>query len=113
VYATEVWHLVSVLAAGMINVPPFNISIEESWNNSLRGLSKEQSRKVVAIRIYTAWNIWKERNTNISRSGDVAAACAASDQRRAEAAATCRPGAGVCFIVLFILLSVGFFCCPM
>jgi len=40
-------------------------SLEDWWNDSLAGLSKEDRRSKAAILIYSAWNIWKARNRQV------------------------------------------------
>jgi hypothetical protein len=39
--------------------------MENWWNLSLRGLPKKLKQKVASLLIYTAWNIWKERNMRV------------------------------------------------
>jgi hypothetical protein len=39
-----------------------NIDLEDWWNVSLQGCTKEDKRWVAALLMYTAWNIWKEPN---------------------------------------------------
>lgn len=45
--------------------PAADLSLEDWWNTSLAGLSKENRRSKAAILIYTAWNIWKARNRQV------------------------------------------------
>jgi hypothetical protein len=45
--------------------PALDVSVEDWWNNSLRGRSKDEARKVAALLIHTTWNIWKERNRRV------------------------------------------------
>jgi hypothetical protein len=62
VVAREVWLLVSHWVQGLVTMPPPDITIEEWWNASLQGRSKEEKRWVSFLLMYTAWNLWKERN---------------------------------------------------
>ncbi|KAF8670042.1 hypothetical protein HU200_051233 [Digitaria exilis] len=41
------------------------LTMEEWWNLSLQGLNKELKQRTAALMIYTACNIWKERNRRI------------------------------------------------
>jgi len=45
--------------------PSADLSLEDWWNTSLAGLSKENRRSKAATLIYTAWNIWKARNRQV------------------------------------------------
>lgn len=65
VYAREVWFLVTHWSEGLIQPPIQGMSVEEWWNTSLQGQPKEKGRRVAALLIYTAWNIWKERNRRV------------------------------------------------
>ena len=38
------------------------VEIEVWWTSTLRPLPKDQRRHVAALLMYTAWNIWKEKN---------------------------------------------------
>jgi hypothetical protein len=44
---------------------PGDLSLEEWWNNSLLGVRKEDRRRKSALLLYTAWNLWKERNRRV------------------------------------------------
>jgi hypothetical protein len=35
------------------------------WNVSLKGLPKKTKQSLASLLIYTAWNIWKERNRRV------------------------------------------------
>lgn len=52
-------------SGGLVKVPVHDISMENWWNLSLRGLPKKLKQKVASLLIYTAWNIWKERNMRV------------------------------------------------
>lgn len=38
------------------------IPMEDWWNSSLRGLDKKIKQCMASLIIYTAWNLWRERN---------------------------------------------------
>jgi hypothetical protein len=65
VYAREVWSLVSAWAQGHIKQPRQEMGMEERWNSSLQGLPKKSKQSMATLLIYTAWNIWKERNWRV------------------------------------------------
>ncbi|KAF8708580.1 hypothetical protein HU200_029954 [Digitaria exilis] len=65
VYAKEVWLRMSQETNGLMQVPSTELTMEEWWNLSLQGLNKELKQRTAALMIYTAWNIWKERNRRI------------------------------------------------
>ncbi|CAN6335147.1 unnamed protein product [Urochloa humidicola] len=64
VYA-QVWLLVCQWTGGLVKVPATDTEMEDWWNLSLRGLPKKLKQKLASLMIYTAWNIWKERNRRI------------------------------------------------
>jgi hypothetical protein len=64
-FAQEVWFLVHQWTDGLISVPLPGVQVEEWWNSSLQASSAENRSKVAAILIYTAWNVWNERNRRI------------------------------------------------
>jgi hypothetical protein len=41
------------------------MGVEEWWNSSLQGLPKKSKQSMASLLIYTAWNIWKERNRRV------------------------------------------------
>ncbi|KAG2617972.1 hypothetical protein PVAP13_3NG258106 [Panicum virgatum] len=61
----QVWNLVQNWTDGLISLPPSGIGIEEWWNLMINSTTSENRNKVAAILIYTAWNIWNERNRRI------------------------------------------------
>jgi hypothetical protein len=65
VFAREVWFLVSNWSPGLIVAPQQGFSTEQWWNIAVQGRPKHIARKVAAILMCTAWNIWKERNPRI------------------------------------------------
>ena len=65
VFAQQVWNLVQNWTDGLISLPPSGIGIEEWWNLMINSTTSENRNKVAAILIYTAWNIWNERNRRI------------------------------------------------
>ncbi|PUZ78090.1 hypothetical protein GQ55_1G425500 [Panicum hallii var. hallii] len=50
---------------GLVKKPVRGVDIETWWVSSLQLLPKEQRRHVAALLLYTAWNIWKERNRRV------------------------------------------------
>ena len=46
-------------------MPTPGTQVEEWWNSSLQASTAENRSKVAAILIYTAWNVWNERNRRI------------------------------------------------
>jgi len=52
--------------SGTIQVPANpEEEIEDWWKRSLELQPQVQKRSVAAIQMYTAWNLWKERNRRI------------------------------------------------
>jgi hypothetical protein len=41
------------------------ISLEGWWNAAVSNKSKDEARLTAAMLIYTAWNLWKERNRRV------------------------------------------------
>jgi hypothetical protein len=64
-FAREVWHLVQEWTDGLISVPMAGMEIEDWWNLSLQAASAKNRSRVADVLIYTAWNIWHERNRRI------------------------------------------------
>ena len=64
-YAREVWWLVRTWSGGLINIPVQGVEVQDWWNFSLQAAGDEERGKVAALLIYTAWNIWNERNRRI------------------------------------------------
>ena len=75
VYAQEVWVLVAQWTEGLVAVPDREAKMEHWWNGSLTGIPKSIKREKASILIYTAWNIWKERNRRVFEG------CSAPPQR--------------------------------
>jgi hypothetical protein len=65
VFAREVWVLVADWTRGDISVPVAELDLESWWNSSIQSTVKEKRRRVASLLIYTAWNIWKERNRRV------------------------------------------------
>lgn len=61
-FAREVWALVAIWTDNLITMPEQDVGVEDWWYSQLRGLPKEVRRLKAALLMYTAWNIWKERN---------------------------------------------------
>jgi hypothetical protein len=49
----------------LVHAPDVGLSLEIWWNGAVRGRPKRQRRQVAALMVYTAWNVWKERNRGI------------------------------------------------
>ena len=64
-FAMQVWELVREWTNAKINVPVQDASIQDWWCDTLACHSVKEQRHVAAILMYTAWNIWKERNRRI------------------------------------------------
>jgi hypothetical protein len=65
VYAQEVWHLVSCWTHSLVQVPSRTIRLEGWWNAAVSNKPKDEARLTAALVIYTAWNLWKERNRRV------------------------------------------------
>lgn len=65
VLAQEVWYLMQVWSDGLGKKPERGVDIEIWWRSSLLPMPKDQRRHVAALLMYTAWNIWKERNGRV------------------------------------------------
>ena len=50
---------------GLISIPELAITVQEWWNSSIQAAEAQERNKVAAILIYTAWNVWNERNCRI------------------------------------------------
>ena len=46
----------------LINIPELSVTVEDWWNLSLQTTGPQDRGRVAAILIYTAWNVWNERN---------------------------------------------------
>jgi hypothetical protein len=65
-FAKQAWLLVSNWTSRTIQVPAdLEEGIEDGWKRSLKFLPQVEKRSVVSIQMYTAWNLWKERNRRI------------------------------------------------
>jgi len=65
VFAQEVWFLIQGWSNGVVKTPERGVDIEAWWMSSLQLIPQEQRRHVAALLMYTAWNIWKERNRSV------------------------------------------------
>jgi hypothetical protein len=65
VFAQEVWLLVAGWTDGLIHPPDRQANLELWWNEALSATSGKEKIKKASIMIYTAWNIWKERNRRV------------------------------------------------
>ncbi|RCV27893.1 hypothetical protein SETIT_5G361500v2, partial [Setaria italica] len=59
------WRKVSDWASGMVTVPLAGSELQTWWCSSINAAAKEKRRATTAVLIYTAWNLWKERNRRI------------------------------------------------
>ena len=64
-FAQEVWFLVGQWTEGLIQVPQSGCLLQDWWNSMMQGRSTLNRRQAATISIYTAWNIWNERNRRI------------------------------------------------
>jgi hypothetical protein len=46
----------------------------------MQGLSQQKGRKSASLLIYTAWNLWKERNRHFFKEGFISRSGAQLDQ---------------------------------
>jgi mannosylglycoprotein endo-beta-mannosidase len=65
VYAQEVWLLVQVWTEGLVHIPERGVPMEDWWNSTMLSTTKQIKTQRASISIYTAWNLWKERNRRI------------------------------------------------
>jgi len=65
VFARDVWSLMRIWSAGLVQVPEPGLEIDDWWKSSLNNLSKADRRIAAGLLMYTAWNIWKERNRRV------------------------------------------------
>jgi hypothetical protein len=61
-FAQEVWFLVSNWTEGLVPVPSLAMGMEQWWNSAIQVSPREHRRHLASVMIYTAWNIWNERN---------------------------------------------------
>jgi len=64
-FAQQVWSLVRIWTDGLVLVPAHGVNVQEWWNSALQVPDAAKRNRVAAILIYTAWNIWNERNRRI------------------------------------------------
>ena len=64
-FAQEVWWLVHIWTGGLISIPEPGITVQDWWNSSIQAAGAQDRSRVAAILIYTAWNVWNERNRRI------------------------------------------------
>ena len=65
VFAQEIWFLIQGWSNGVVKTPERGVDIEAWWMSTLQLIPQEQRRHVAAMLMYTAWNIWKERNIRV------------------------------------------------
>jgi len=66
-YVREVWWHVQEWTEGLIHIPDPGLTIQEWWNSSVLAVPRQLRTRVAAIYMYTAWNIWNERNRRTFR----------------------------------------------
>jgi len=49
----------------LVKIPDMGSSVATWWQQELTGLPKKLRRTKAALLMYTAWNLWKERNQRI------------------------------------------------
>ena len=64
-FAIQVWELVRTWSGDTIRVPTQGATIEEWWCDALMQPTKNERRQAAAYLMYTAWNLWKERNRRV------------------------------------------------
>jgi len=64
-FAQLVWSEVESWTQLMVGKPGPGLLISDWWEKELVQLSKKARRVKAAVMIYTAWNIWKERNQRV------------------------------------------------
>ena len=64
-FAKEVWHLMARWTQNLVKIPDMGSSVATWWQQELTGLPKKLRRTKAALLMYTAWNLWKERNQRI------------------------------------------------
>ena len=64
-FAQQVWFLVCSWSQELISLPTPNVTVQDWWNMSLQAANAADKGRVAALLIYTAWNIWNERNRRI------------------------------------------------
>ena len=64
-YAREVWWLIHIWIEGLVAIPEPGLTLQNWWNFAIQEAGPQDRNKVAAILIYTAWNVWNERNRRI------------------------------------------------
>jgi len=64
-FAIQVWGLVRAWSGNLIRVPVQGTTIEDWWCQSLAQQPQKERRQTSAFLMYTAWNLWKERNRRV------------------------------------------------
>lgn len=65
VFAQQVWGRMFNWTQALVNTPQSGMQILEWWERELAKLPKKTRKLKAAMMIYTAWNIWKERNRRV------------------------------------------------
>jgi hypothetical protein len=65
IFAQEVWLLVAQWSQGLVCITDRCISMQAWWNEAVSGVSGKEKIKKASTIIYTAWNLWKERNRRV------------------------------------------------
>ena len=61
-FAQQVCFLVHAWSQGLISLPAPDVTVQDWWNLSLQAANAADKGSVAALLIYSAWNIWNERN---------------------------------------------------
>jgi hypothetical protein len=95
VFAREVWFLVCTWAAGTIQTPAREVSLETWWNGSLQGTTKQQRRQIAALQIHGVEPVERKEQEDLPRCLPAYRGCVPSDQARVAAKGGCFGSTGL------------------